>query len=99
MSFAPEAQRILAGGGAERNRRNRAEIYSGAPEGRQTSFGLPPLRGSRVLGSRSRRFHRRLISGVPPGRRASPDLCRNSSCLVCAASIIGCSIDLRKLDS
>src|SRR6266508_5938759 len=28
MSFAPEAQRILAGGGAERNHRKRVEIYA-----------------------------------------------------------------------
>ena len=50
-----------------------------APEGRQTGLGLSPLRGWEDIYDRPRWFHHRLISGVPPGRRVIPDLCRNFS--------------------
>ena len=86
MSFAPEAQWKLAGGGAERNHRKRIVIYFQPRRGDRPASVCCPSGAHGFLGSRSRRFHRRLISGVPPGRRAIPDLCRNSSWTVCATT-------------
>src|SRR5262249_54271185 len=78
--FAPEAQWRLAGGGTTGTK----PVESPSPErakDRSRSAAPPGLGG---LGSRSRWFHHRLISGVPPGRRVIPDLCRNLSWTVCA---------------
>src|SRR5262245_53678848 len=51
MSFAPEAQRKLAGGGAERNRRKRVEIYSQPRRGdRPASVCRPSGAGGWVRG-------------------------------------------------
>jgi len=47
MSFAPEAQRMLAGGGAERNHRRRLKIYSQPRRGdRPASICRPSGAGS-----------------------------------------------------
>jgi len=80
--FVPEAQRRLAGGEAQRNHRNQRRNIFPAPEGRQTKVGLSPLRGWEYVFDCARWFLHRLISGVPPGRRVSPDLCRNFSSTV-----------------
>ena len=86
MTFAPEAQRILAGGGAERNHRNRVEIYSGAPEGRQNETGLSPLRGWEYISTR----FRWLRCAPPPANircaSSAKDMCRNCSWTVCATA-------------
>src|SRR5262245_56896362 len=80
--FAPEARRIIAGGGAQRNHRNFWRNPFPAPEGRQTEIGLSPLRGWDNVFGRIRWFIHRLISGVPPGQRVNPDLRRNFSSTV-----------------
>src|SRR5262245_36797312 len=85
MSFAPEAQRILAGGGAQRNHRDQSKDMFPAPEGRQIGISLSPPPGLDGFFDRTRWFHHRLISGVPPGRRSITDLCRNFSCPVCGS--------------
>jgi len=84
MSFAPEAQRILAGGGAERNHRKRVEIYSQPRRGDRPASVCRPSRAPEGDFDCVRWFLHRLISGVPPGRRSIPELCRNFSCPVCA---------------
>ncbi len=72
LPFAPEAQRRLAGGGAQRNHRNQQKYIFPAPEGRQTEPCLSPLRGWEDIFDRIRWLHHRLISGVPEGRRIIP---------------------------
>src|SRR5215510_554882 len=79
MSFAPEAQRKLAGGGAERNHRKRVEIYSQPRRGDRPASVCRPSGAPAGDFDRIRWFHHRLISGVPPGRRSITDLCRNLS--------------------
>src|SRR2546422_2117385 len=71
--FAPEARRILAGGGAQRNHRSRRRNLFPAPEGRQTELCLSPLRGWEDNSDCVRWFLHRLISSVPPGRRVIED--------------------------
>src|SRR5262249_16291447 len=44
-------------------------------------------------------FHHRLISGVPPGRRVIPDLCRYLSWTICASHLLAKGWKLRKPDS
>jgi len=76
--FAPEAQRILAGGGAKRNhrkRRNRSPRPGRAPDQDWLLLGAPvrrPCRDAKSVMSKSGGYallHHRLISGVPPGRK------------------------------
>src|SRR5215831_16496725 len=75
------------------------KIYSGAPEGRQTNIGLSPLRGWMDIFDSIQWFLHRLISGVPPGRRSIPDLCRNISWTVCATIATEASDETRSAHS
>src|SRR5262245_49132265 len=71
--LAPEARRILAGGGAQRNHRDQLRNSFPAPEGRRTEPCLSPLRGWEDVFDRVRWFLHRLISGVLPGQRTIPE--------------------------
>ena len=76
--FEPEAQRTLAGGGAQRNhrkrRKSRAAPWKGAGPG-LALLCIPvrrPCRDAKSVLSNSGGYaalHHRLISGVPPGRK------------------------------
>src|SRR5262245_25739464 len=65
QAFAPEARRILAGGGTAGTEPVGTPNPGGAAD--RSRSAAPP--GLEELGTRSRWFHHRLISGVPPGRR------------------------------
>src|SRR5262250_164212 len=71
--FAPEAHWKSAGGVTTGTKPVEPPSPGGATD-RSRSVAPPGLES---MGSQSRWFHHRLISGVPPGRRVIPDLCRN----------------------
>src|SRR5215475_4779939 len=71
--FAPEARWRLAGGGTTRDEPVEPPSPGGATD-RDRSVAPPGLES---MGSQSRWWRHRLISGVPPGRRVIPDLYRN----------------------
>src|SRR5215468_11406411 len=80
--FAPEAHWKLAGGATTGTKPVEPPSPGGATD-RSRSVAPPGLES---MGSQSRWFHHQLISGVPPGQRVIPDLCRNLNWTDCAAS-------------
>src|SRR5262245_47998555 len=65
--FAPEARRILVGGGTTGNA---DATIRPAPEGRWTRLVRRPSGAGNKYCPTSRWFHHRLISAVPPGRNS-----------------------------
>src|SRR5262245_35373010 len=89
--FAPEARWKLAGGVTTGTKPVEPPSPGGATD-RDRSVAPPGLES---MGSQSRWFHHRLISGVPPGRRVIPDMCRNFSWTVCAT--LAAALDLPRI--
>src|SRR5262245_12269262 len=69
MSFALEAQRILAGGGAERNHRKRVKIYSQPRRGDRPASVCRPSGAPVGVFDCVRWFLHRLISAAPPAQK------------------------------